>query len=491
VNLATNLKDYILAAFSGIWIQTFEPDEAQREIAQLCEEEQWHLRVWDIARGDQVNANTKNDPIAPLEHHYPIIQNDKPQTSILILHNYHRFFGNPITIQTLANTIVDGKADRLFVIVLSPIVQIPVELEKLFVVIEHDLPDTSDLTCIAAELDGIQQAKEIIAITKAAAGLTRYEAEGAFALSLTKHGKLKPETVWELKASTLKKSGLLEMYRGQETFANLGGLDALKTFCRKALTTNGTIHGRGVLLLGVSGTGKSAFAKALGNETGRPALALDIGALMGSLVGQTEGNIRSALKIADAMQPCILFLDEVEKALAGHNGGQGDSGVATRLFGTLLTWLNDHTSDVFVVATSNDVSKLPPEFARAERWDGIFFIDLPTEHERKAIWDLYTHHYCIKPDGELYPNNTNWTGAEIKSCCRLAALLDTSLEQAAQHVIPIAQTNPEKVSALREWASGRCLSASLPGVFNHQAKAASNGVQPSPKPRRSLKEKQP
>jgi SpoVK/Ycf46/Vps4 family AAA+-type ATPase len=143
------------------------------------------------------------------------------------------------------------------------------------------------------------------------------------------------------------------------------------------------VSARGVLLLGVPGTGKSVFAKALGNETGRPTLLLDVGNLYGSLVGSTEANVRQALRTLDAMAPCLCFIDELEKALGGV-GGNGDSGVATRLFATLLTYLSDHGSDVFMVATSNDISKLPPEFTRAERWDGVYFIDLPTGAEKDA-----------------------------------------------------------------------------------------------------------
>src|SRR5206468_9249123 len=176
-----------------------------------------------------------------------------------------------------------------------------------------------------------------------------------------------------------------------ETFADLGGLDALKGFTRRALASRkGSVRARGVLLLGVPGTGKSAFAKALGNETGRPTLVLDVGSLMGSLVGQTEERTRQALRIVDAMAPCVLFVDEVEKALSGvASSGQTDSGVSARMFGTFLGWLNDHDSDAFVVCTANDVSKLPPEFARAERFDGTFFLDLPAAREKEVIWSMY------------------------------------------------------------------------------------------------------
>jgi SpoVK/Ycf46/Vps4 family AAA+-type ATPase len=266
----------------------------------------------------------------------------------------------------------------------------------------------------------------------------------------------------------LKKSGLLTLHRGTERFADLGGLEGLKGFCSRALSAarrKTNARPRGILLLGVAGSGKSAFCKALGNETGRPTLILDVGALLGSLVGQTEANVRQALRIADAMAPCLLWIDEVEKALAGGaSGGNGDSGVSARLFGTFLTWLSDHTSDVFVVMTSNDISKLPPEFSRAERFDGVFFMDLPGTAEKEAIWPIHLKHFGLT--GEKRPDDRDWTGAEIRSCCRLAALLDVPLREAARNVVPVAVTASESVQKLRAWAEGRCLSANSPGIYS-------------------------
>ena len=233
---------------------------------------------------------------------------------------------------------------------------------------------------------------------------------------------------------------------------------------------------RGVLLLSPPGCGKSQFAKALGNETGRPTVVLDVGALLGSLVGQSESNIRAALKLADAMAPCVLFCDEIEKALAGAtSSGQTDSGVTARVFGSLLTWLNDHESDVFFVGTCNDASKLPPEFARAERFDGVFFVDLPGREQKDAIWGIYTRHYGLDAK-QARPDDTNWTGAEIKSCCRLASLLDVPLIQAAQNVVPVAVTAGDKIEALRQWASGRCLSADRVGVYSRTDGVSSGRV---------------
>jgi SpoVK/Ycf46/Vps4 family AAA+-type ATPase len=226
------------------------------------------------------------------------------------------------------------------------------------------------------------------------------------------------------------------------------------------------------LLLGVPGTGKSAFCKSLGNEVGRPTLILDIGALMGSLVGLTEERTRQALRIADAMAPCIVFVDEIEKGLSGvQASGQTDSGVSARMFGTLLSYLNDHESDVYFVCSANDVSKLPPEFTRAERFDAIYFVDLPGSRDKEQIWQLYLKKFELDPD-QKRPSDQEFTGAEIRACCRLAALLDVPLTEAATNIVPVAITAGESVERLRNWASGRCLSADRPGIYSRVADSA-------------------
>jgi len=164
------------------------------------------------------------------------------------------------------------------------------------------------------------------------------------------------------------------------------------------------------------------------------------------------------------MAPCVLMIEEVDKALSGVGGQSGDSGVSSRMFGTLLTWLNDHESDVFVVCSANDITKLPPEFTRAERFDAVFFLDLPDRVQKDAIWDMYRSLFEINAE-EVIPKDDDWTGAEIRSCCRLASLLDVSLSQASQNVVPVAVTSAEGVQRLRQWAAGRCLDAELGGVY--------------------------
>lgn len=487
MKLTDQVTDFVNAAFTGLYVLTSEADEAEREIIQHARQKKWKLAIWDVAgglrlpgaQGASQSDSGAGDPLAPLRA-LPALAEEKG-TAVLVLHNFHRFLNSPEVVQTAFAQLVGGKQQRTFIIVLAPTVSIPVELEKLFVVLEHSLPDRQQLEKIAKELtsdqpDDLPKGEDLQRVLDAAAGLTRYEAEGAFALSLTRRNAIRPEVIWELKAQTLKKNNLLTLHRGQENYGSLGGLSNLKDFCQRALKPS-KVKPRGVLLLGPSGTGKSQFCKALGNETGRPTLLLDVGSLMGSLVGQSESNLRQALRIADAMSPAILFCDEIEKALSGV-GSQGDSGVSTRLFGNLLTWLSDHESDVFFVGTSNDISKLPPEFTRAERFDGVFFLDLPNVAERDAIWALYRSQFGI-PESQSRPDDTSWTGAEVKACCRLAALLDVTLSQAAKNIVPVAVTAVESVEKLRTWASGRCLCANNSGVYSR------DGV-PQPKSARRL-----
>ena len=476
------LIEQINAAFTGIWIQTQEPDEAEQEIRRLAREQSWELALWDIARGirsqpaggatPQPPGAAAGDPLAAIKH----LAQMAGTTSVLVCHNLHRFLNHAELVQVLQQTLMEGKADRRILLVLSPVVQLPPELERLFLVLDHALPDRAELRRIALELTGepgeesegqpaSPTPEALERILDAAGGLTRHEAEGAMALSITRHGRIRPDVVFDLKAQALRKANLLSLHRGPETFSDLGGLEAVKGFCTRALAGS-TIRPRGILLLGVPGTGKSFLAKALGNETGRPTLLLDLGSLMGSLVGQTEQNVRQALRQVDAMAPCILFCDELEKALPSA-GGQGDSGVGSRLLGTLLTWLGDHTSDVFFIGTCNDMSRLPPEFTRAERFDGVFFLDLPTRREKEAIWSLCLRKFAL-PDQPL-PGDDAWTGAEIHACCRLAALLGVTLREAALQVVPVAVTARESVDRLRAWATGRCLSASEPGIYGAPA----------------------
>jgi len=474
MTLAQRLEEYVRACFTGLWIESHEHPDALIEITQLCRQEQWVLATWDLdqgLRGAGIDANHGgSDPLSVIRSANSLSSSEG--TTLLVLQNFHRFLSSAEVVQALAQQVLLGKQNRTILVILSPVVQLPIELEKLFVVLEHELPNRDQLEQIArgiaTEESELPTGNDLEIVLDAAAGLTRLEAESAFSLSLVRHGRITSEAVWELKSGMLKKSGLLELHQGPETFQSLGGLEPLKAFCRQALRPHRRhllTRARGVLLLSPPGCGKSQFCKSLGNEVGRPALTLDVGSLLGSLVGQSEEKTRQALRIIDAMAPCVLMVDEVEKAFAGVNGSS-DSGVTSRMFGRFLSWLNDHTSDVFVVCTANDISKLPPEFSHSGRFDALFFLDLPTPSERETIWSLYLQQFEIDSN-QPRPNDENWTGSEIKACCRLSSLLEIPLKAASQYVVPVAVTAAESVEKLRNWASGRCLSANHPGLYQH------------------------
>jgi hypothetical protein len=480
MSLTDTLREHVAAAFSGIYVESHEHDEALREISALCHAEGWRYATWDIARGLQIpggetHPDVSGDPLAAIRVASSLANGETP--TLLVLVNFQHFLRSPEIIQAVTHAVTAGKQNRTFLVVLAPVVELPTELERSFVVLDHPLPSRDQIDEIAqgvaTESGELPDGEAREQVLDAALGLTRQEAENAFSLAIVRHGSIEPRTVWELKAQTLRKSGLLSLYRGTETFANLGGLDGLKAFCKRLLRKQDVerqeLRPKGIMLLSPPGCGKSQFVKCLGAETGRPTLMLDVGSLYGSLVGQTESRVRQAIQQLEAMAPCVALIDEVEKALGGAtSGGNGDSGVSSRLFSTLLTWLNDRTSDVFVCCTANDISRLPPEFARSERFDGIWYVDLPNRQQKDEIWAMYTQMFRLDDD-QPRPTDEQWSGAEIRSCCRLAALLGTSLVQAAEHVVPVAQTASEGILRLRHWASGRCLSADTGSVYSYRS----------------------
>jgi hypothetical protein len=478
MSLPQKINELVRAGFSGIWVDTQETADAVEALHNMATKNDWGYECWDLDCQLHVNGQNAPGPVQALRWlDTPLGRNKQPQ--LLLLVNFHKYLPNPEVMQVLSNRVTVGKKIGQHIVIVSPVMQLVPEIEKLFTIVHHDLPDRKQLTAIANELfvgehEKLKPSDEVIeAAVEAAAGMTRIEAENAFSLSMIRDKTLSPEVVWTLKSQNLEKVGTLSLYRGSASFDALGGLENLKSFCLRAMKRQGEenadLRPKGVMLLSPPGCGKSQFAKALGNEVGRPTVILDFGALMGKFVGESEGNMRRALAMIDAMAPCILFVDEIEKALSGvSNSGQTDSGVTARLFGTLLTWLNDHKSDVFFIGTCNKIDQLPPEFTRAGRFDGVFFVDLPDADSRAYIWNLYLEKFGLDKR-QAKPDDALWTGAEIESCCRLARLLDVSLLDAAHNVVPVAVTASESIEKLRGWADGRCLSADFRGLYKRTA----------------------
>lgn len=475
--MTPSFADHCLSGYPALWVTTSEPHRAQQDLSNQLRQE-WKERFgdepglsilsWDVltglkdSEGHPIGSPDPVDAISALHQ----VQGD---LVVAFFWNLHSFM-EPGVVQATLNGVEIWKRTGKVLVVLSPSSQIPQEMEKYVTVLDFALPDEegllnilTDMTASAQEANPSFQEptnEETQALVAAGKGLSAFEFENALALSIATEGSFSSGVVLEMKEQLVKKSEALEFYkpRAEDSFSYIGGLDNLKGFC---LSTCQSPLSKGVLLLGVPGTGKSAFSKALGGEAGLPALALNVGAVFGSLVGESEKRIREALKVVEAMAPCVLFIDEIEKGLAGSEAsGRTDSGVTARVVGTFLTWMQDCPAHVYVVATCNSIDKLPPEMLRAERWDAIFFIDLPTEEEQARIWEIWGDYY--KVDISDLPNHHGWTGAEIRTCCRLAAMMNCSVKEAARFVIPLSTTMGEKIEALRRWAEGRAIPASTP-----------------------------
>ena len=520
-----NLRQCISAGFTGVWLTSSEHHEVLRKVIGMADaREGWGVYSWDLSDGlcawtgpsrtalAAANPSAKDGGQKQKIPAYQMLGTvagfaktacnlSQRNATIVFLPNFHRILGASdaaTVIQGLLDVLHTAKQQRLFFLVSSFSSNIPPELAKSFITLDYPLPDRETIRGIllglvqTGETPPSEEAQE--RILSAAAGLTASECESAFSLAWVRYGEFRPEAVWELKAQALKATSALSLYQGQASMDELGGLTNLKQFCRRVLThrPDAIAKPKGCLLLGPGGTGKSAYAKALGAEIGRPTIVLDVGALYGKYVGESEANTKTCLQRIDAMAPCVLFIDEVDRAMAGGGGGNAAAGggeVSTRLMGSIMTWLNDRTSDVFVIASSNDVTRLPPEFTRAGRFDAIFFVDLPTEASKIRIWDIHMRRFNIPPQENglpvPLPDDKDWSGAEIESCCRLANLMNCSLIDAAVNVVPIAATAAESLEALRKWANDRCLSAEYPGRYTDKRTPDQKPETPKPSPKKT------
>jgi SpoVK/Ycf46/Vps4 family AAA+-type ATPase len=315
-------------------------------------------------------------------------------------------------------------------------------------------------------------------LLQAARGLTLAEAENVFARILVRNERLSGEDVAQVleeKKQIVRKNGLLEYFEAEEDFSVVGGMAQLKHWMQKravAFSPEAQHFGlrapRGVLLLGVQGCGKSLCAKALASLWQAPLLRFDVGRMFGSFVGSSEDNIRRAIQVAESVAPAILWVDEIDKAFAGANNSAGDSGTSARVLGTFLTWLSEKTSPVFVVATANDISSLPPELLRKGRLDEIFFIDLPSLEERCEIFAIHLARRGRAPETfdliDLAERAEGFSGAEIEEAVNSALydafeggvdLFHDHVAAALDSTVPLSRTMVEQLSLLREWAKGR------------------------------------
>ncbi len=479
MTLTQRLTEYISACFTGLWVQSHEHEDAIRDIARMCHQEKWRLAVWDVCAGLQLHGQdggqavdaAGTDPLAAIRSINALAAKDT--SAILVLVNFHRFLESAETVQTLFQQITRGKQNRTFIVVLSPIVKIPVELEKLFTLVEHALPDRSQLEQIArltaTQPSDLDEA-ELPRILNAAAGMTRYEAENAFSLCLAKerpenapadwHPHLDPEVIFDLKAQAIAKSGLAKIYKGTESLADIGGLARIKYHLSLCAGVTGDLQPKGLVLVGQPGTGMSHIAKAAGKILGRPVIMASLSRLKGSLVGETGANTRRLLALVRAIGRCVVVLDEGNQQLGG---GAERHETTEEMIGELLTYLNDQ-QDAFFILTANEIASLPDALTRPGRFEGVYFVDLPSAEQQEAIWSICLQKYKLDSK-QTRPAYEGWTGAEIDQCCKVARMYRMSLTEAALFVVPICVRQAEQIEARRQWANGACLDAEGPAYF--------------------------
>ena len=504
------LSHLLKARFPLIYIATYEEERATKFIKSIVLDKTQvkytrEVFIWTQATGlkndDNVISNTSN-PNKLIEY---IEKYDKD--AVFLLYDFHVFFGTKQkppeativrAIRDLVPVLKTSQA-RKNIIFISPDLVIPDTLQKDIVIYDFPLPKLEEIKIRLNKLISANKRIKIDTLSeeekdklcKAALGLTMQEAENAFALAMVQDGMLNKDdiqVILEEKMQVIRKTGLLEYVQSDLGIEDIGGLDNLKKWLLKR---NNSWSERakkyclpapkGVLVTGIPGCGKSLTAKAMSTIWQLPLLRLDMGKIFSGIVGSSEENMRKAIATVEAVAPSILWVDEIEKGLNGVKSSN-DSGVSSRIFGTFLTWMQEKTAPVFVIATANNIDKLPPELLRKGRFDEIFFVDLPTFNERKEIFRVHLskrlkdEEVCanVKPDDEalidkLAKNTEGFIGSEIEQVVISAlcdaffenrALEQSDFEKAIKNTVPLSTTQKEQILAIREWANIRAVSAS-------------------------------
>lgn len=512
------------AGYPAIYLLSSEDQRSLREIKKAAETMKRKLYFWTQGKGLLEDGAREGSYLPNTETEYGateiLLQKEGtgrnvthkiPPKSIVVLRGFHHHLKDPQIQATLLDTIPDYKLTARMIVVLSPILQLPPELEKEFALMEMGLPGEEALTAVlngiiestpnlkGEDLPDAARRKDLI---DAAKGLTTQEAENALALSMVrpKLAKKKGRDLWDPnivlveKCLSLRKTGILEYipFSDRANLSNVGGMDNLKEYItplQRAFTQEaldfGLSYPKGLLLVGPPGTGKSLGAKALSGSLRHPLLKLDMGKIYQSLVGSSEANVRMAIQVAEAVAPCILWLDEIEKGVAGANAGALDSGVSARVLGTFLTWMQEKTSPVYVYATANDVSMLPAELLRKGRFDEMFSVDLPTRKERREILSIHLRlrrreQLIGKDDGKIdidhFAGETTegFTGAEIEGCLEQAMRVafhegkevsSMLLQDAFDSTQPISKTMGPRIEEIRRWCHSRTRPANKPEII--------------------------
>lgn len=490
MNFNEELELLLRSRYPTIYIQTAEEQRVEETIANIAVKlGNRAVYIWDFVDGYQGNANDagfgRRNPLQALEfvEKLPI-----SAAAILVLRDFNRFLEDISISRKLRNLSRVLLSQPKNLVIVAPEIEIPTELSEAITVLEFPLPTRDQ---IKAELERLLGAiaqrltgANIDELVRSSQGLSLERIRRVLAKAIANHGELRPEDVELIlaeKRQKIRQTKILDFYPAKEDISDIGGLDNLKdwllrrggAFSEQA-RSYGLPHPRGLLLVGIQGTGKSLTAKAIAHHWHLPLLRLDVGRLFGGLVGESESRTRQMIQLAEALAPCVLWIDEIDKAFSGL-GGKGDAGTANRVFGTFITWLAEKTSPVFVVATANDIQALPPEMLRKGRFDEIFFVGLPTQTERRSIFTVHLSrlrpHNLKNYDIERLAYETpDFSGAEIEQTIIEAMHIGFSqnrdfttddILEAASQIVPLARTAQEQIRFLQDWAaSGKARLAS-------------------------------
>jgi SpoVK/Ycf46/Vps4 family AAA+-type ATPase len=496
--MAAEVSALIRARCSLLWVVTPEEGRVERALVEAVARAKYDVvRFWDCANGVS-DVSGKEQPPGRMTDPDGVFQyiRDSKQRAVWIFRDLHRWLQIPTTLRgfrSLARQLqTTAQQEARVVIVVSPSADVPPELQDHAAVLKWPLPDRAEIAAILDEVvRGSNLKMEDVApngareaAIEAAVGLSAELAALTYARSLVTQGKkIIPSAIAAEKKRVINREKGIEWFdpdpRGLDA---LGGLEVLKPWLvqRKAAFSErarafGLPPPKGLFLVGVSGCGKSLTAKACAAAWQVPLLRLDLGGMQSKWVGESQANIRASLAVAEAVGNCVVWIDEIEKSLAGATGGAADGGVSSDALGTLLQWMQERKGGAFVIATSNDVSKLPPELLRKGRFDEMFFVDLPTRSERAEILRVTLGQYGRKLESEAVTRVAelcaDFTGAEIAAIVPDALyaafadgereLSEADLFVAAKAVVPLAKTAADKVEGLRKWAEGRARRASL------------------------------
>jgi len=494
-----------------IWLRTNEEMRVERMMVPIADQMNYELHVWSVTTGlvscqdyeeimNSPRSDKANITTADLGAAIKSFLN-MPKRVILLMLDPSPWFQDPMTLRAIKDlhrklpSITKNEAKQVVILDSSE----PTRSVPGITVIDWPLPDRDIMAKIVDEFVECapEKAKKDVAtnghkeaLVSAMMGLTSEGAANALSRSLADKGVFDTSLVSLEKRRVVQGSGL-EWYEPDERgMDGIGGNDNLKSWLmtrKKAFSKEAREFGlpspKGCLLLGIPGCGKSLTAKCIAAAWNMPLIKMDVGSLFSKYVGESEDKIRVALKTAETVAPCILWLDEIEKAFSGIGGGESDGGTSSRVFGSFLTWMQDRKDGVFVIATSNDISKLPAEFLRAGRWDDIWFVDLPNDNERKEIAEVMNRKYgksCQDIDAARVSSvSVSYTGAEIEQAYIDAMytafeegrkVTTDDIANALQRRVPLVKTMQQKIETLREWAKGR---ARMAGVDKKQSRKPS------------------